>query len=89
MIYRPASDTVTVFSRRAGARVLTFERRAQSDDLVDVETGSHWNAYGECLEGQLRGGRLNALFGMRQFWWAWAAFYPGTDVYAGMGLAPR
>jgi hypothetical protein len=83
IIFRPESDTVTVFSRRAGARALTFERRAQSDDVVDVETSSRWNPYGECVEGKLRGSRLNAIVGVRQFWWSWAAFFPTTDVYGG------
>jgi len=89
VIYRPESDTVTAFSRLLGTRALTFDRRAQSGDLVDVETGSRWNAYGECQDGELRGSRLDALIGVRQFWWSWAAFFPGTDVYAGKGLAPR
>jgi hypothetical protein len=89
VIYRPESDTVTAFSRQLNGRALTFEPRAQSGDLVDVETRSRWNPYGECLEGKLRGSRLNALIGVRQFWWSWAAFFPGTDVYAGKSLAPR
>lgn len=81
LVFTPRSDMVTQFSRKLGGRTLTFSRHAQSGDLVDVETGSRWNAYGECLEGELRGSRLKALVGMPQFWWAWAAFYPGTDVY--------
>jgi len=82
IVYRPDSDTMTAFSRTLGARTLTFNAQAQSDDLVDVETRSRWNAYGECLEGELRGNRLKALIGVRQFWWSWAAFYPGTDIYS-------
>ena len=89
VVYRPESDTVTVFSRNLGSRTLTFERRAPSGDLSDVETRSRWNAYGECLDGELRGSQLKALIGVRQFWWSWAAFFPGTDIYAGKGLAPR
>ena len=83
MIFRPESDTITAFSRQLDGRGLTFERRAQSGDLVDVETGSRWNPYGECLEGELAGSRLKALIAVRQFWWSWAAFFPSTDVYRG------
>src|SRR5438093_13707429 len=68
VIFRPESDTITAFSRQVDGRGLTFERRAQSGDLVDVETGSRWNPYGECLEGELAGSRLKALIGVRQFW---------------------
>jgi hypothetical protein len=84
VIYRPESDTVTAFSRQLGGRALTFEPRPQSDDLVEVETRSRWNPYGECLEGKLRGRRLNVIVAVRQFWWSWAAFFPSTDVYGGM-----
>jgi len=89
LIYTPRSDTVTVFSRNLDGRTFSFERRPQSGDLVDVQTGSRWNAYGECVEGELRGRRLKALIGMPQFWWSWAAFYAGTDIYAGNGVPPR
>jgi len=82
IVYRPDSDTVTTFSRTIAARTLTFEWRARSGDLTDVETHSRWNAYGECLDGELRGTELKALIGVRQFWWSWAAFFPGTDIYS-------
>ena len=87
VVYVPDSDTVTVFARRLGTRTLTFNLRGS--DLVDGETGSRWNAYGECLDGELKGSRLKALVGVRQFWWAWAAFYPGADIYAGKGSLQR
>jgi hypothetical protein len=80
LIANRTTDTVTVFSRSLGGRTLNFERQP-TGDLVDVETGSRWNAYGECLEGELRGSRLPALTGVPQFWWAWAQFSGGTDVY--------
>lgn len=48
VIFRPESDTVTTFSRQLDRRALTFEPRAQSGDLADVETRSRWNSYGEC-----------------------------------------
>ncbi len=83
VIYRPESDTVTAFSRQLDGRALTFDPRQRSDDLVDVETRSRWNPYGECLEGELRGRRLTVIVGVRQFWWSWAAFFPSTDVYRG------
>jgi hypothetical protein len=81
--YDPASDTVTVFARVFGERTLSFNLRPESGELIDLQTGSRWNRYGECVDGELRGSQLKAIIGMRQFWWSWAAFYPGTDVYPG------
>jgi hypothetical protein len=83
LIYSARSDTVTVFSRHLEGRTLSFHSRPHSGDLIDAETGSRWNAYGECLEGELRGSRLKGLIGRRQFWWSWASFHAGTDIYAG------
>ena len=88
LIYAPRSDTVT-FSRSLDGRTLSFEMDPQSGDLVDVQTGSRWNAYGECVEGKSRESRLEALIGMPQFWWGWAAFHADTDIYAGKGVPPR
>ena len=82
LVHIATSDTVTVFSRNLRGRTLTFETRPQSGALVDVETLSRWDAYGTCLEGELRGSQLTALTGMPQFWWGWAAF-GDTEVYAG------
>lgn len=89
VLTNPATDTVTVFSRDLDGRTLSFERRGPSGDLIDAETGSRWNAYGECLDGELRGSRLTALTGQPGFWWAWAQFSDATDVYAGEGLPAR
>ena len=88
VVYDGRSDTVTAFSRDLNSRTLSFSARLSSADVFDLETGSRWNAYGECLEGPLRGQRLKVLTGMPQFWWAWAAFGE-TDIYAGRGTPPR
>jgi len=89
LIYLPGSDTVTVFSRNLDGRTLSFEVLPQSGDLIDVQTRSRWNGYGECVEGEFRGSRLKAFIGMPQFWWGWAAFHADTDIYAGKQVPQR
>jgi len=89
VVYTPDDDTVTMFSRALDARTLTFDRHPQSSELVDVETGSRWNEYGECVAGKLRGSHLKALMGEPQYWWGWAAYGGPTSVYGGRGMAPR
>jgi len=88
LIYTPRSDTVTVFSRTLDGRALSFTMQPHSDALVDDQTGSRWNAYGECLDGEHRGRRLETLTGMPQFWWGWAAFHADTDIYTGRSGPP-
>lgn len=49
--------------------------------LVDSQTGSRWRAIsGECVSGELKGKRLQLLNGLSGFWFAWARFFPGSDV---------
>jgi hypothetical protein len=74
-------EMVTAFVRTLGARTLTFERRPATGEVVDAETGSRWNAFGECVDGKLRGSRLTALTPLPSLWFSWAQFYPDTEVY--------
>jgi hypothetical protein len=50
--------------------------------LRDEQTGSTWNLWGEATEGPLAGQRLFRTLAAPHFWFAWAAFYPETAVYA-------
>ena len=47
----------------------------------DEETGSNWNAFGEAIAGELAGRQLRWINAFPHFWFAWAAFYPETQVY--------
>ena len=48
---------------------------------MDKETGSHWNFFGEAIDGPLVGAKLRQLQAFPHFWFAWAAFHPKTEVY--------
>ena len=52
-----------------------------ADGFRDVETGSTWNAFGEAIAGELAGRQLRWINAFPHFWFAWAAFYPDTQVY--------
>ena len=82
MVHQPASDTTTAFEARIKHRALRF--RPVDDGasrLVDLETGSTWNAYGLCLAGSLQGAQLKPLILVPEFWFAWSEFHPGTKVF--------
>lgn len=68
-----------VFSRRIGGRTLAFER-GDDDRFMDRQTGSAWNVLGHAVAGPLRGSRLEPIAHGDYFWFAWAAFRPGTDI---------
>jgi hypothetical protein len=69
----------SVFSRRLGERMLTFE--ATAEGFRDRETGSAWNLLGVALRGPLAGKRLRPITHVDAFWFAWAAFNPATSVH--------
>ena len=54
--------------------------------VEDTQTGSVWRAVsGECIEGELKGSRLEILTGMTGFWYAWSRFYPNTPLFGAIG----
>jgi Protein of unknown function (DUF3179) len=81
LVYAAASDTTTAFSRTIGGRALTFHA-ADGGIVVDRETASKWTAYGECVAGKLKGQKLNRIIPQPGSWFAWAEFFPDTEVYS-------
>lgn len=75
-----AIGTGIAFDRRLNGEVLTFS--AADDDLfTDAETGSTWTILGKAIEGTLTGEQLAPIQHRNEFWFAWAAFFPGAAVY--------
>jgi hypothetical protein len=72
--------TAALYNRELDDQVLTF---SLDDDglVVDDQTGSVWNVFGEAVEGELTGSSLKQEIAAPHFWFAWAAFRPETLVY--------
>jgi len=74
-----AVGATAAFSRSVERRALTFE--VTGDGFRDRETGSTWTLLGRAVKGPLAGRRLDPIPHVDAFWFAWAAFNPGTFVY--------
>jgi hypothetical protein len=72
--------TLVAFDRRLGDDVLAFDLR--DGLLVDRRSGSHWNPFGQAVDGPLAGERLTALPMDTPYWFAAAAFATDTRVWA-------
>ncbi|MEE9534628.1 MAG: DUF3179 domain-containing protein [Acidimicrobiia bacterium] len=74
--------TGIAFNRRVNGETLTF---LPHDALTfeDVETGSIWNLNGIAVDGPMAGTSLEQVVHGNEFWFAWAAFNQGADVYTG------
>ena len=82
IVHQPTSDTTTAFVARAAGKRLTFDAtNAEASGLVDRETGSHWDAYGTCLSGVLKGSVLEGLVLEPEYWFAWSEFHRSTAIY--------
>ncbi|QPC83190.1 DUF3179 domain-containing protein [Phototrophicus methaneseepsis] len=68
-----------VFSPIIDGRTLTFEYRAGA--IVDTETDSTWNIYGEATDGPLKGQKLTYIECTPHFWFSWAEAHPDTLIY--------
>ncbi|GIK57421.1 MAG: hypothetical protein BroJett015_30840 [Chloroflexota bacterium] len=68
-----------VFSRSLNGQTLTFVKNG--DDIVDEQTGSAWNIFGQAVAGELAGQSLTPVVKVDHFWFSWAAFRPDTRIY--------
>jgi hypothetical protein len=78
-----ADGTLQAYDRRVQGRTLEFGR----DGDVLVAGGSRFDPLtGRAVSGPLGGTRLRrATDRSPMYWFAWAEFHPGTDVYGGPG----
>jgi hypothetical protein len=73
--------SAAAYARQLGDRTLTF--RFDGEQIVDEETGSHWNLLGEATAGPLVGEELTPVIGNYYLWFAWWAFRPDARLYEG------
>ena len=69
------------FERQVNGQVLSFE--ALNDQLPLImkdEAGNTWNIWGQAVDGPNKGATLKPLNSYIAYWFAWAAFWPGTDL---------
>lgn len=71
---------VAVYERQIGDQILTFSPN-EDGTFSDAETGSVWDILGEAVEGPLAGEKLTPILHFDHFWFAWAAFFPATELY--------
>ncbi len=71
--------TGIAFSSVVDTRKLTFV--PDDANFVDSETGSTWNILGVAIDGELAGEQLDLVTHTNEFWFAWQAFFPDSEVY--------
>ncbi len=82
--YQPTRSAVA-FSGKLEDRTLTFYADKHSPETApfkDKETGSRWTLAGRAVDGPLKGQELVWVKSIQCHWYAWAAEYPATSLYA-------
>jgi hypothetical protein len=69
------------FSPIVDGQILTFS--FDGEKIVDDQTGSEWDVFGQAVSGELAGTQLEPVVSVNHFWFSWAAFKPETRVYTG------
>jgi hypothetical protein len=73
---------VRVFDPIVNRQTLLFESNFSTNTFVDKQTSSQWNFDGISIEGPMKGKHLLRLPIDEGYWFEWAAFHPGTQVYS-------
>lgn len=73
--------TAIAFDPVVDGVALTFE--TSGDGFVDDQTGSWWTILGKAIDGELAGSQLDLISHRNEFWFAWQAFFPEAEVWAG------
>ena len=83
LVVGPDNESVRVFSRAlpGGKGVADFYRMANGTDFMMDSGGSRWNFQGCAVEGSLQGKCLTPAEVIKDYWFDWREYNPGTTVY--------
>jgi hypothetical protein len=72
--------TAVAYSSVVDGQTLTFSP-LNDTEFFDFETGTTWSLLGKAIDGELAGSELELLPHRNEFWFAWQAFFPDSDVW--------
>jgi hypothetical protein len=67
-----------VWNRNVNGNSLHFNKNINAELFTDANTNSSWNMNGECVEGVLKGQKLQPIQSYQEFWHSWSTFHPNT-----------
>ena len=70
--------TAAAYGRRVNNQELHF--KLEDERIVDEETQSTWNIFGEAVAGSLKGTKLKQIDSNVHFAFAWLAFFPDSKI---------
>ncbi len=77
------STSFHVYDRRVNNYTLSFQITGNNDLLLDDNTHSTWNMDGHCIDGALKGNKLQTVQSYNEFWHSWQNFHDKSKIYVG------
>ncbi len=84
ILLHPDGRSLRCFDRRIGEQTIELFLKAGTNPpvIVDGTTGSDWDFSGLATAGPLAGRRLGRVTCLKDYWFDWKAYNPGTRVFA-------
>lgn len=87
VVAKSGSWLAVAYDRRVDGQELTF--KWAGDEIVDAETGTHWDEFGNGVSGPLAGRQLTYVRSGLEKWFGWAPANGATaSVWTPTGLIP-
>ncbi|MBK8558333.1 MAG: DUF3179 domain-containing protein [Lewinellaceae bacterium] len=81
---RSLDFAVCYFNETVDGKSLSFQVvQDRLPVVMEDQEGNRWDVWGEAVAGPRTGQRLQPARTMTAYWFAWGAFYPGCEIYAG------
>lgn len=90
ILLHPDGRSLRCFDRRIAGGIADLFLKTGTDPptMVDGGTGSEWDFSGLAAAGPLAGQRLARVTCLKDFWFDWKTYHPGTRVFTAGKLAP-
>jgi len=77
------NKSVRAFERMVDGRTLEFFVKPGTTpiQLTDSETLTTWDFTGKAVSGPLAGKQLKKIYALKDYWFDWKIYHPGTKVY--------
>src|SRR5262245_28694536 len=76
------NKSVRAFERAVDGRTLNFYVKPDTAPIqLTDETATTWDFTGKAVSGPLAGKRLKKIYALKDYWFDWKIYHPGTKVY--------
>ena len=84
IVMSPDGKSLRGYRRMADQQILEFYSKPNVDPLrlVDSGTGSEWDFWGKAHSGAMNGQQLERIYVLKDYWFDWKIYNPGTTVYS-------